>query len=68
MVRRPRQATPERDRCLRASAASLLEHSAGENGIFTAEWHEGARDRRADFNSHTSALVALIALLPDANP
>ena len=56
------------ERHLLASAASLLQHSIGQEGLFTAEWHEGARDRAANFNTQTSALSALAALLPAKQP
>ena len=49
---------------LRASVASLLQHSVGTDGMFTAGWHDGAKDRGANFNTQTSALSALAALLP----
>ena len=56
------------DRHLRASAASLLDHSVGADGLFTSEWQEGANDHTANFNTQTSALGALIALLPTRRP
>ena len=49
---------------LRASVASFLQHSVGTDALFTAEWHEGAKDRAANFNTQTSALSALGALIP----
>ena len=56
----------EIERCVRCSAESLLRHSIGTDGLFTAEWHEGAKDRRANFNTQVSALAALVGMLPDA--
>ncbi|MEA3211052.1 MAG: hypothetical protein QOE70_4109 [Chthoniobacter sp.] len=53
----------ELDRCLRSSATSLLEYSVGADGLFTAEWHAEAKDRKTGFNSQVSALAALIAAL-----
>jgi predicted alpha-1,6-mannanase (GH76 family) len=52
------------DHHLRASVASLLQHSVGADGLLTAEWHEGGKDRAANFNTQTSALAALVAVLP----
>jgi predicted alpha-1,6-mannanase (GH76 family) len=53
----------EIDRHLHASVASLLQHSIGADGLFTAEWHEAAKDRAANFNTQTSALAALVTVL-----
>ncbi|MES2571606.1 MAG: glycoside hydrolase family 76 protein, partial [Verrucomicrobiota bacterium] len=58
----------EIDRCIQASVASLLRHGVGEDGQYTIEWHESAKDRTRNFNTHLSALTALIALLPDKHP
>jgi predicted alpha-1,6-mannanase (GH76 family) len=55
----------EIDRCIRSSAVSLLRHSVSPDGEYTAEWHSGAKDRSANFNTHTSALAALVAVLRD---
>jgi predicted alpha-1,6-mannanase (GH76 family) len=49
--------------CLRASAGSLLAHSRGEDGQFTAEWHAAGPNRERNFNTHLSALLALTAAL-----
>jgi len=51
------------DHHLRTSTASLLQHSIGANGLFTAEWHEDAKDRSTNFNTQASALAALVATL-----
>ena len=56
------------DRHLRVSAAGLIQHSGGAEGLFTAEWHEGAKDSTANFNTQISALILLIALLPERRP
>ena len=52
------------DRCIRASAASLIQHSLGDDGQYAIEWHEGAKDQTRNFNTQTSALAALVAALP----
>lgn len=54
----------EIDRCLQSSAASLLGQGLSDGGLFTAEWHEGAKDRTANFNTQVSALALLTASLP----
>jgi predicted alpha-1,6-mannanase (GH76 family) len=60
--------TQQVDRHLRASVASLLQHGIAADGLFTAEWHESAKDRTTNFNTQTSALAALAALLPALRP
>ena len=49
------------DRCLRSSAAALLENGTNSEGFYTAEWHKSARDTRANFSTQVSALTALVA-------
>ena len=57
------------DRCLRASAASLIRIGPGADGQYPIEWHEGAKDATTrNFNTQTAALALLVALLPDARP
>ncbi|MDB6148943.1 MAG: hypothetical protein JWQ44_391 [Chthoniobacter sp.] len=58
-------ALQEIDRCIHSSVGSMLQHSLGADGLFTAEWHEGAKDKRSNFNTQVSALAALVAMLPD---
>lgn len=54
-------AAQEIDRCIRSSVGSLLRHGIGPDGLFSAEWHEGAKDRRTNFQTQVSALAALVA-------
>ena len=56
----------EIERSLRASAAAFIENGVGADGLYPAEWHKGARDTRANFNTQVSALAGLVALLPEA--
>jgi predicted alpha-1,6-mannanase (GH76 family) len=51
------------DRVLRASVASMLQHSVGADGMYTAEWHEGAKDQATNFDTQTSALAALASVV-----
>jgi predicted alpha-1,6-mannanase (GH76 family) len=51
----------EIDRVLRASAASLLRHK-GVDGLYTADWLETV-DGTTGFNTQTSALAGLVAVL-----
>jgi predicted alpha-1,6-mannanase (GH76 family) len=51
------------DATIRASAASLLAHGIAEDGQFTIEWHEGAKDRTHNFNTQLSGIAALVATL-----
>jgi len=51
------------DHVIRASAASLITHSLAPDGQYTVAWQEGAKDTTANFNTQTSALAALIAVL-----
>lgn len=57
------EAVQEIDRCIRTSMESMLQHGVGADGLFSAEWHEGAKDRRTNFNSQVSALIGLTAAL-----
>ena len=57
------------DRCLRASAASLIRIGPAEDGQYPIEWHAGAKDTTTrNFNTQTAALALLVALLPDGRP
>ncbi len=57
------------DRCLRASAASLLRLGPGPDGQYPIEWHDGAKDTTTrNFNTQTAAIALLVALLADARP
>ena len=52
------------DRCLRASAASLIKIGPGTDGQYPIEWHDGAKDTTTrNFNTQTSALSLFVALL-----
>jgi predicted alpha-1,6-mannanase (GH76 family) len=51
------------DEVIRTSTASLLKHGVGDTGEYTVEWQEGGKDRSATFNTQTSALAALTAVL-----
>lgn len=53
----------EIDRCLRATAAAILAGTP-QDQEFPAEWHPEAANRETNFNTHLSALLALIAALP----
>ena len=57
------ETSEEIDRVLRASVTSMLQHSLGADGLYTAEWHEGAKDQAADFDTQTSALAALVSVM-----
>ena len=56
------------DRCIRSSADSMIRNSLGDDGQFSISWHEGATDQTRNFNTQTSALCALVAVLPDQHP
>jgi predicted alpha-1,6-mannanase (GH76 family) len=58
----------EIDRVLRASAASMLENSLAADGQYTIEWHKDAKDQTRNFNTQTSALALLVAVLAGADP
>ena len=54
------------DRCLRASAASLIRLGPGADGQYPIEWHDGAKDTATrNFNTQTAALALFVALLPE---
>lgn len=54
------------DRCLRASAASLLRQRPARDGQYTIEWHAGAKDSTtSNFNTQVSAITLLVALISD---
>ena len=63
-AKRHPDAVLEIERSIRASVDSMLEHGIGADGLFSAEWHEGAKDRRTNFNTQVSSLTALTASLP----
>ena len=46
-----------------ASAAAIIENGTGADGLYPAEWHKGARDTTANFNTQVSALAALVAAM-----
>jgi predicted alpha-1,6-mannanase (GH76 family) len=54
----------EIDRILRASATSMIEHSLAADGQYAVEWHADAKDQTRNFNTQTSALALLVAVLP----
>ena len=56
----------EIDRCLRASAAAILENGTGPDGHYPAEWHKNPRDTKTNFNTQVSVLTALVAVLKPA--
>ncbi len=58
----------EIDRCLRASAASMIEHGTDAGGFFRAEWQKDAPLSSPNFNSQVSGLAALVALLSTVKP
>jgi predicted alpha-1,6-mannanase (GH76 family) len=53
----------EIDRCIRASVESLLRHAVAKDGLFSAEWHEMAKDRATSFNTQVSGVAALVGCL-----
>ena len=53
----------EIDDAIRVSVNSMIAHSVAPDGQYTIAWHEGAKEREANFNTQTSALAALIAAL-----
>jgi hypothetical protein len=54
------------DRCLRASAASLIRLGPSPDGQFAIEWQAGAKDTTTrNFNTQTSAIALLVSLLPE---
>ncbi len=52
------------DRCLSETARAILALDTGKDGLFPAEWHPGAKNQERNFNTHLSALIALVAALP----
>jgi len=58
----------EIDRVLRASAASMIENSLAADGQYTIEWQKDAKDQTRNFNTQTSALALLVAVLAGAGP
>jgi predicted alpha-1,6-mannanase (GH76 family) len=52
------------DRCLSETARAILALDTGKEGLFPAEWHPGAKNQERNFNTHLSALIALVAALP----
>ncbi len=52
------------DRCLSETARAILTLDKGKDGLFPAEWHPGAKNQERNFNTHLSALIALVAALP----
>jgi predicted alpha-1,6-mannanase (GH76 family) len=50
----------EISRCIGVSVQSLLRHGVGTDGLFTAEWHEMAKDRTTSFKRQVSGLAALV--------
>ena len=57
------------DRCLRASAVSLIKIDPGPDGQYPIEWHDGAKDSTTrNFNTQVSALALFVALLPGSPP
>jgi len=55
------------DQSLRASAASLLQYGIAADGQFAVEWHEGAKEHTANFNTQVSGLALLIAAMPGSS-
>ena len=53
----------EIDRCLRASAAAILENGTSPDSLYPAEWHKNPRDTKTNFNTQVSALTTLVAAL-----
>jgi predicted alpha-1,6-mannanase (GH76 family) len=51
---------------IRSSVVSMIQHGVGTDGLFRAEWHEGAKDQKTNFNTQLSGLATLVAILPDA--
>jgi predicted alpha-1,6-mannanase (GH76 family) len=62
------EAARQIDQCIRASMASMLRNSVAADGQFAIEWHPGAKDQTRNFNTQTSALASLVAVLPDMQP
>ncbi len=57
------------DRCLQASATSLIRIGPGPDGQYPIEWHDGAKDTTTrNFNTQTSALSLFVALLSATRP
>ena len=51
----------EIDRCIHSSAKAIIENGPGADGLYPAEWHQGAADTTTNFNTQVSALTALVA-------
>lgn len=51
------------DQVIRSSVGSMLQHSIGEDGCFTVAWEDGGKDHSTTFNTQTSGLAALVAVL-----
>jgi predicted alpha-1,6-mannanase (GH76 family) len=55
------------DRCLKASAASLLRPGPARDGQYPIEWHAGAKDTKTyNFNTQVSAMVLFVAVLRES--
>ncbi len=52
------------DDCLWKTALVIMSKGAGADGQFPAEWHDGAKNLERNYNTHLSALTALVAALP----
>ncbi|HWB06750.1 MAG TPA: glycoside hydrolase family 76 protein [Verrucomicrobiales bacterium] len=53
----------EIDTNLRSSAVSMIAN-ADKDGQYGLQWHKDAKDQDYNFNTHTSGLIAIVALLP----
>jgi predicted alpha-1,6-mannanase (GH76 family) len=56
------------DHHIRVSADSLLQHFPKPEEPFGADWSGDVQDPSRNFNTQTSALTALVAILPEPAP
>ena len=52
------------EQCIRASVESMLQHGVAGDGFFRPDWHESTKGSPPNFDSQVSALIALVAVLP----
>ena len=56
------------EKILTTTAAALYSCQPDKDGQYPADWHPGGKNQERNFNTDTSALLALIAALPAPQP